>query len=318
MCLILRDSIFAFAGSTLFHATDTTLEVIRPGKERECFNIDVPIQWMKVSPNGQSVLIYGKHNSNRNAVLYRWRERVGIDLFATTASFRENLGYGFILAGGSVLTMLSQSGMLRGLLDDGNELFAVNIQSPHSYYPYSFVQLPGERITLLGFFFSDHCDTAITVNLNDLIHDPEAIQKAINVRAPVPVRDRAIVLAVGPCEPSAAVVFRDPKDEEIPEDEEDLEDLGDVGNFAGVYVRDLDTGVLIERYPYSGQVGSNASIAATANWIVVQVSGGIDMIHRKSGVVHQLSKAILDVVSMHVAQIRSGDLVEIVPIDRLI
>ena len=115
------------------------------------------------------------------------------------------------------------------------------------------------------------------------------------------------------------MAFRNPEDDEVPESEEDLEDLGDVGNFKGIYVRNLETGALIKRYPYVGGAGRGAPIAASADWIAVEVGRGIDFIHRESGTVREFrGVAALDVVTLQVARIREDAGVDIVPFAALV
>jgi hypothetical protein len=311
MALFAMGSVFAFSGDTLAQGAGTAVRLARAGEDLARFDVDAPAEWLKVSPNGKSVLIYGA----RGTRAWRWREGAGLELFATATGSRDAFGCGFIVVDGSVCTVLAQAGVIRGLSDDGRELFAANVRSPHSFRARDFVQFPGGRVALVGSFFGDYSDTVVTLPLESLIRDPDGVQKAIRSKAPV--WDRAVDLAVGPCEPRSAVVLRDPEDTETPEDEEDGEDLGDVGNFAGVYVRDLDTGALVERHAYSGRAGSGAPIAATPDWIAVQVIGGIDMIRRGSGAVHEVPTAILDVAGQQVARLRDGGLIEVVSLTQL-
>jgi len=133
-------------------------------------------------------------------------------------------------------------------------------------------------------------------------------------------RDRAVDLTVGPCEPDAAVALRDPEDNEVPEDEEDIEELGDVGNFAGVYLRNLDAGALIERLSYNGGAGSGGPMVATNDLIAVQVVCGIDIIRRGSGDVREISRAAaaLDVVALQAAWVENNGHIKIVSISELL
>ncbi len=313
MCLTLNGDIYAFAGDTVVCGALTGVRVLRHGKEITRFEIDVPIQWIKVSPHGDAALIYGTRPGTSNAGLWCWREGFGIDLVANASGSRDAFGYGFVRAGASVFTVLSQGGLLRAMSRDGRERFTANLRSPHAVHAHSFVTLPNDRVAIVGFFFADYCDVAVTVDLKTLMEDKDAVQNAIVTKAPV--WDRAVDLAMGPCEPDAAVIWRNPEDEEIPEDEEDLDDLGDVGDFTGLYVRDLDTGALVERHPYSGRPRGGELIAATIDRIAVQVNGGIDVIHRKTGAIREIPSAILDAYGMRVALVRNGRRgVEILPL----
>ena len=311
MSLIVDQHLVSFGGGTLARARDRDFSVVRSGKLLGQFNIECSIEWLKVSQDGKMALIYGA----RGTRVWRWREVFGVDRFLEAANNRDLIGCGFIFSSGAVVTMASQGGKLRGISEEGVDLFSNNLSSPHSFRPRHFIRLPGRRVALTGSFFSDYCDVVVTLGLDDLFHDSEAIQKAI--RAKAPVWDRAIDLTIGPCDPVSAVVLRDPEDTEIPESDEDLEDLGDVGNFTGVYIRDLDTGRLVERHPYTGRAGTGAPIVASKDLIAVQVMGGIDTIHRTTGVVHNVPEAVLDVSGLQVAKVENGNLKQSISLDTL-
>jgi len=196
-------------------------------------------------------------------------------------------------------------------------LFACNLRTPHSFIARSFSQLPGNRLALTGFFFSDPHDVAITVSFDELARTSEAVQHAIAAHAPV--RDRAVHIAVGPCHPAGAIVLRDPEDTEVRDDEDNEGDdeHTDVENFTGVYIRDLDSGALTERHRYGGAAVSGSSIAATEYWIAVQVAGAVDMIQRGTGAARRIPKAILDVWGLQIATVEGDELASVVPIDSI-
>jgi len=311
MCLIVDDNYFSFSGGTYVRANERNFEIIQPGIPLQQFTIEEKIQWLKVAPNGKTVLVYGANGTS----IIRWRNDLGIDPFGIDTGKRKSIGCGFIMAGEKVITMLYKDEVLKGFSDDGSEHFFSNVESPHSFRPRSFVNLPGDRVAMAGYLFGDFADSFITVELASLLQHPNAIQQAIESKDPH--RDRAIDLTVGPADPDSFVVLRDPKDEEIPIDEEDEEDLKDVQNFAGVYIRNLQTGILTTRCPYHGRAGSDSPIAATKNLIVVQVHGGIDIIDRITGDVRNMPETILDVTGRQVVKINNGNISEIIPLDAL-
>jgi hypothetical protein len=305
MSLFLDGNILSFSGGTFVKARDSNLTILRSGKTLEQFNTESPVAWLKVSPDGKTVLLFTAGGTR----VWRWREGFGVERFVEAADHRDIIGCGFVVATGKVITLVSQARSLRGISAEGVELFNNNLRSPHSFFPRNFVQLPGERVSLVGSFFGDPYDAALTISLNDLFHNPEAIQQAVGTKAPV--WDRAIDLAVGPCEPNAAVVFRDPEDTETPDDDdEDIEDLPDVYNFNGIYIRDLDTGAVIERHSYERREGI-AQIAATSDLIAVQLRGGLDIINRTTGATKNVPKAILDVSGLQVARLDNNNLSEV-------
>jgi hypothetical protein len=100
---------------------------------------------------------------------------------------------------------------------------------------------------------------------------------------------------------------------EIPDDDIDVEEFGDVGNFTGVYIRNLDSDALVERIPYNGQVISGVRIVATPRIVAIEVAGGIDLISRGSGEVHEIRAlaATLDVNNLRAAWLMEDGHIEI-------
>jgi hypothetical protein len=313
MCLFINRRLYAYSGGTLVQAGGCEARIARFGGTLDQFVLETPIQWLKVSPDGHTVLIYGE----RGTRIWRWRDGFGCEPLLESSNRRDIPGCGFIAVDGAVILLVSKDRILRGLAADDCQLFACNLGSPHAFAPRSFCQLPGNRLALTGSFFGDPADVAITMSLEELSRNPEAVQQAILAKAPV--RDRAIDVAVGPCAPGAAVVLRDPEDTEIPdEDEDEDEDRSDVENFAGVYIRELDTGRLVERHPYSGRAGGGAPLTATTKWIVVQAVGGVDMVRRDTGAVRHVPGAILDVWGAQLAIVADGGLGPVTPIDSVV
>jgi len=312
MCLFVGPNAHCYSAGTFVEAGQGEARVVRSGQTPERFALETPVGWLKVAPDGRSVLIANE----RGTRIWRWREGFGMRHFLEASNSRDVLGGGFIVVNGACVTLVSQGGALRGLLAQDSELFASNLRSPHSFAPRSFRQLPGNRVALTGSFFSDPYDVVLTVSVDELLRDPDAVQRAIPIKAPV--RDRAVRVAAGPCHPDAAVVFRDPEDSEVPDDDEDVdtdEYRSDVENFAGLYIRQLDTGGLLERYEYTGGALSGAPIIATSNWIAVQVGGGVDLIRRGIGALRHVPGAILDVWGSQLAIVAGNQLVSITPID---
>jgi len=312
MSLSADDHVYGYSGGVFVLAYGREARIVRSGQTSEPVAVEAPIQWLEVSPDGRSVLMY----ADRGTRIWRWRDGLGVEQFLEASNSRDILGCGFFALNGSIVTLVSKDRTLRGLAPEGRELFACNLRSPHSFIPRSFSQLPGNRLALTGFFFSDPYDVAITVSLDELSRTSEAVQHAIAAQAPV--RDRAVHIAVGPCHPAAAVVLRDPGDTEVRGEDDDDEDRGDVENFTGVYIRDLDSGALIERHPYAGSAVSGSSIAATEDWIAVQVVGGVDMIPRGTGAVRNIPNAILDVWGLQIATVEGEQLASVAPIDSVV
>jgi hypothetical protein len=308
MCLLTTKGFFSFSGGTLVHAKDEVIDIRRYEIDPEHFNIDAKVDWLKVAPDGKTVLIYGDYGTK----VWRWREGVGLDLFTSPQKKRESAGCGFIVVNEKVVTLLFSDGILNGFSEQGNQVFSSNLLSPHTFLSKNFINLPKNLVAISGAFFGDFADSVIAVDLTDLLEDPQAVQKAIKEK--VYFFDRAINLTVGPCDSGCIVALRDPEDTEVPMDEEEIEDLKDVENFAGIYIRELETGKLVQRISYSGSAGSGAAIVATENHIALQVMGGVDVIQRNTGEIQNIPEAILDVSGLQIVKLNNGLLKEMIPL----
>ena len=132
-------------------------------------------------------------------------------------------------------------------------LGCVALENADCGYP-DAVELPGGRLALHGNEPDDPFEVIVTVVIDRLARDPEAVHVALTTLAPV--WDRSIDLAIGPGPGTTAVVFRNPDGEEEPDDEDDDRTGGDVVAFTGFYLRDLDSGALVQRVPFTGKVGA--------------------------------------------------------------
>jgi hypothetical protein len=307
----MKRHVLALGGDTVVHASGTSVKILRvtPTETRQVtsFDVEMGVNWLSVAPDGQSTLIWGGWATR----LWRWREGEEHQLIAVSNARNDEFGGGFAIIRDEVTMFITQHGVLRGFGTDGRERFAANVGAPRNFIARSITPLPGDRLALFGHEGSDPFDQIVTVLVDDLLNDPDSVQQAL--RFANPIRDRAWHLAVGQCDPDSAIVFRNPEDEEIPDDDEDLEELGDVGNFTGLYIRNLDSGTLIERIPYSGHARSGVRIVATPRFVALEARGGIDLISRGSGEVREIRAlaAALDVNSMRAALLAEDGQVEI-------
>jgi hypothetical protein len=305
--------ILALGGDTVAHAFGASIKILRvtqtETRQVTSFDVEMDVNWLDVAPDGQSALIWGGWATR----LLRWRAGEGNQLIASYDVRGDDFGGGFAIIRDEVTMFIAQHGVLRGFGIDGRERFAANLAAPRTFIVRGITSLPGDRLALFGNEGSDPFNEVVTVSVDDLLNDPDSVQRALRL-------DRAWHLAVGPCAPDSAVVFRNPEDEEIPDDDEDLEELGDVGNFTGVYIRNLDSGTLIERIPYSGHVISGGGIVATPRLVALEVLDGIDLISRGSGEVREIRAlaAALDVNSMRAAWLVEDGHVEIRSINELL
>src|SRR5215510_6172618 len=84
MCLIIDDSCFSFSGGTFVRAKNNNVEIIRNGVSNDV-DAKQSVQWIKVSPDGRTVLIYAMNGT----MITRWREDNGLDFFANDGSRNE-------------------------------------------------------------------------------------------------------------------------------------------------------------------------------------------------------------------------------------
>jgi hypothetical protein len=314
----MKRHILALGGDTVAHASGPSVEILRvtPTETWQVtsFDVEMDVNWLEVAPDGQSALIWGGWARR----LWHWRAGEGHQLIAAYNERRDEFGGGFVIIRDEVIRFIAQHGVLLGVATDDRERFAVNLATPRNFHVRGIAHLPGDRLALFGDENREPFSQVVTVSVDDLLNDPDSVQKALHLENPI--RDRAIRLAVGPCAPDAAVVYRDPENEEIPDDEEDLEELGDVGNFTGVYIRNIDSGTLIERIPYNGPARSGERIVATPRVVALEVRDGIDLISRGSGEVREIRAlaATLDVSSMRAAWLVEDGGIEIRSINELL
>jgi hypothetical protein len=313
-------TVLGLGGGVAAVGVNTTVRIIQNATEIDRFDIDAPVQWLKVAPDGRSVIV-GRSvfvSAKYDRRHWYWRKGAGHSLMATVTGSQNHFNCGFAVANGEVITLVAQhdgaqNGILSGFADDGSARFTADLGYRSSCLPHKFVQLPGGRLTLIGRINGDPTFTAVTVSIDRLINDPEAVLQAIWEREPF--YDHSWHLSVGPCGPDAAVAARDPDGQE--KDEDYYEEADDTYGFTGVYMRNLDTGAMVEQYPYKGDVGR---IAATTDLIAVEVAGGIDIIQRGSGAVRQIRRAAaaLDIYALEAAWIEENGHIQIAPISELL
>ncbi len=131
----------------------------------------------------------------------------------------------------------------------------------------------------LGHFFSEGKDSLWTLTFDELVEDPQAAARvAVSKKG---ISDYAYRLAAGPCGTDSVVLFRDPQDDEEPDEGDDPAEMGDVENFHGLYIRRLADGALVERIPYEAPIATGAPLFATATTVVVGCPDRIDLVPRQ-------------------------------------
>jgi hypothetical protein len=228
----------------------------------------------------------------------RWRPGRAPEELAVRRGVRDAFTCDVLSIDGEALFLVNQGGRLRGRRGDGTTRFDANLSTPHAYDCHRVVALPGQRGAIVGALFGDPHALILTVAAAELLADPDAVQRAIET-AP-PVHDFALHLAIGPAPDLAAVVARDPEDEEPPEDADD--ETHDLWGHRGFYLRDLASGAVVQRIAYAGPIASGATMVATARSVAIEVRGGVDVVDRDSAQVDRIAgPAAIDPVDARVA-----------------
>lgn len=273
-------------------ARDGRVRVYRGGAEIDAFDSPAAADQIVVAPDGMAALV----TSDCGRRIEEWRPSGRTSLAIATGS-RDAAGIGYVLIENEVVMLFARNWGLRGLDRSGIERFSANLKVRHAFRPIHYVPLPGRRLALIGEFFSDPQPALVTVDIPTFVADPEAVQRAIEEKRPV--WDRATILAAGPCGLDAAAVLRIPNEDEVLEPGDEPDDYPALWGFEGIYVRDLSTGEILERHPYSGVAVPGAPIVGGSEWIAVQVWGGIDFLDRSTGRVFQLREtAAIDAANL--------------------
>src|SRR5262245_41203932 len=192
----MKRHILAFGGDTVIHALGASVKILRitPTETREVtsFDVDVDINWLKVSPDGRSALIWGGWARR----LWRWRAGEGHQLIASCNVRGDSFGGDFAILRGEITMFISQHGVLRGFDTDRRERIAANLDTPRNFFMQSITNLPGDRLAMAGTEDSDPFIRGITVFVDDLLNDPDSVQKALRLENPI--SDRAWRLTIGP------------------------------------------------------------------------------------------------------------------------
>jgi hypothetical protein len=139
--------------------------------------------------------------------------------------------------------------------------------------------LDGDTLVAIGHGESESKDSLIALSFSMLVDDPTAVAKETGRQARI--SDYAYRLAAGPAGRDAMVAFRDPEEDEEP-DEDSPGLTSDLENFRGLYVRRLADSTLIELVACDLPIRSGMPIYATDQVIAVGGPGRIDLVPRGS------------------------------------
>ena len=272
------------------------------------FTLETPVGWIELAPDGDSVLV-------RDAGAERawcWRRGAGLTPLTAARDSRDRFGCGYVTVDGVSLVLVAQADRLRALDRDGQVRFEADLGPRRRFQPGSFVELPGQRLALHGGEPDDPFEVIVTVAIDRLVRDPDAVHVALTTLAPV--WDRSIELAIGPGPGTTAVVFRNPDGEEEPDDEDDDRTGGDVVAFTGFYLRDLDSGALVQRVPFTGKVRGGTILHASARAILAFADRTLVSIDRATATVTAIggAAATFDPATGRIARLDGGGRIELI------
>ncbi len=247
--------------------------------------LDAPIAWIELAPDGSGALL--RDPGARRA--WWWRRGRGTEPLVTSSGPRDPFGCGYVTVEGVSIVLIAHGGLLRGLDASGDVRFEAALGPPRPFRPSVFVELPGGRLALLGEQPGDPFDMVATVKVERLVSDPRAVETALTTLAPV--WDRTAELAVGPGPGMTALVYRNPNGEEEADDDEDEGDYvgGDVVAFTGFYLRDLDSGALVQRLPFDRPIRGRTMIRADERAILAFAAEHLLEVDRVTGAVREIA-----------------------------
>lgn len=145
----------------------------------------------------------------------------------------------------------------------------------------------GTQLAALGYFRGEGKDSLSVIPIGELASPPETL--FMRFRKKRPIADHAYRLAVGPCGNEAIVIFRDPEDDEVDEeDEKPANDTAyaDIRGHLGFYIRSSD-GTIQARRAWDGPIARFARLAATTSWIAAECGERVAVVpFAQSEVVH--------------------------------
>jgi len=187
----------------------------------------------------------------------------------------------FIMWNSRELLLLSKKlFVLEGyLLEDMSKVILFDTKSSAPFIFSSLYSLKrGDMFSALGHYFSEGKDSLIILSLSKLVDDERAAAREFKLREGI--TDYAYRLAVGSCKEDQVVIFRDPEDDEVLDEDDEPEAMGDVENFRGLYIRSLLSGKLIERIEYDAPIRTGAPLLATDVGVAVVCPGQLEIIPR--------------------------------------
>ncbi|HET7187078.1 MAG TPA: hypothetical protein VFI52_02940 [Gemmatimonadaceae bacterium] len=272
----------ALAGEVMAFATDTMLHVFTgpPGQPRA--HREWPLPWtpdaLALSPSGTFALVVST-GADRGRVIDL---RTGATLLDIASAGRRSGSIAAAFAAtpaGELLVISRERFVLEALtLPIGKALFRVACHAPQPFvFDSLHPMLDDDTIIAIGHGESESKDSMATISLRALAADTDWFtHELVRRRRPW---DYAYRVASGPLGHDGLIAFRDPEDDELP-DEHVPPSGRDVEGFRGFYSRRLADGALVERIDVDAPIGSGAPLFATQDTIVAGATGRVLLVAR--------------------------------------
>lgn len=245
------------------------------------FNIDESAELLDISPSGH-YLIFSYSGGSRLIVWSLHQGRV-LKEFIASGRGEKRVATSFVNVQGREMLLVSYRTMVLDLfeLDSFTQIFSVDYAKPLSFVILHITPVMGDGDTfyMLGYLLSENKNSLYSFSLKKLLAGQGA-SDSHRMPGQNAVSDYAYSLAAGPCRQTEAVFYRDPEDDEEPE-EDGEEPLGEVENFQGIYIRRLDDDGLEERLPYAVSVPTAAPMVATSSAVTMVLPDKLNVLPRE-------------------------------------
>jgi hypothetical protein len=277
-----RARLAALAGDVMAFASDTTLRAYVGRRERH----EWPLPWtpgtLSLSPSGELALIVSAR-ADRGAVIELRTGATLLDVGRADGRPGSIAATFAATAGGELLVLSRERFVLEALsLPAGDVLFRVECHLPQPFvFDSLHAMLDGDTIVAIGHGESESKDSMATISLRAQAADADWLSRELTRRTRP--WDYAYRLAAGPSGSEGVVAFRDPEEDEVPDEADDdaPPPARDVEGFRGFYTRRLADGALVDRLAVDAPIGSGAPLFATTSTIAVGETGRVLLLARE-------------------------------------
>jgi hypothetical protein len=280
-----RVQLAALTGDLLALVEDGSLRVLDgPSVARPRDRLVLELRWtpgaMQLSPSGALALLVSPQRDRAAVIDLRTGGQL-LELGGPAARPASIAATFAATPAGEVLVLSRERFVLEAMaLPSGTALFRVQCHIPQPFvFDSLHAMLDGDTIVAVGHGESESKDSLITISLRALAADRAWLAREL-VHRQRP-SDYAYRLAAGAWERDGMVVFRDPEDDEEPD--EDTPPTGrDVEGLRGFYTRRLADATLVDRIAIDAPIASGAELFATGDVILAGGAGQLLLFSRRA------------------------------------